>query len=257
MAKFSGRLSQAPVVYALCEIRFAQVLKMAAKVPDIQEHLREKYDGFEEERIAGFVVAGTGQSSVDTELRWRFEDADQERGYILRNGALVFHTTAYEDFEQFVPEVLRGIETVSEIAKISRFQRMGLRFIDLIEGTADISADQLIHRQLRGFGSELTDVREGISQYVFNGTTKIGKLVFRATRGHHNVYLPPDLLPVSLNLKRSPDPTNPSIFLDTDHIFESKSTPVSEIKKLLGELKATISATFKNAITDEAVKLWK
>src|ERR1700752_2813523 len=63
MADFSGGLSQAPVVYALCELRFSPILKMAEMVPDIQERLRASYEEFEEERVAGVKLDQSGQTS--------------------------------------------------------------------------------------------------------------------------------------------------------------------------------------------------
>jgi uncharacterized protein (TIGR04255 family) len=258
VAEFSGRFSRAPILYALCEIRFARILKILSLVPDIQEKLRADYDGFEEEQIAGIAISGGAtQPSVQSQQRWRFENAEQTSGYILHSGAIVFHTTDYIDFEHFVPEVIRGFDAVASTAKLSRITRIGLRYVDLIESEKDSSADELVHEQLRGFGSKLTGITNGTSQYIFNGSTNLGRLVFRTTRGQLGAPLPLELLPLSLSLKRSPDPTKVSILLDTDHIVDKPKVPFDELTNLLGELKAPISAAFKKAITQKAVDIWK
>lgn len=258
MAEFSGRLSKAPLVYALCQVRFSPILKMAEMVPDIQETLRDRYDEFDEERLAGIQVSAKAQAVIQGETRWRFESAGRRSGYILQNSSFVFHTTAYVDFDEFVPEVVRGFKLVAGIAKIQRLHRVGLRYIDLIEGDEKNPAESYLHPQLRGFGAELKGVTENISQYVITGSTAIGQLVLRTTRGRHEVALPPDLLPLALKVARKPKIGQISFFLDTDHFVERSETPIAseELETVLRDLKAPISSAFKKAITDKAVAAW-
>lgn len=259
MANFSGRLSKAPVIYALCQIRFPPILKMGEMVADIQEKLRDQYEGFEEERLTGIQVPPQGQPTIQGDVRWRFESSDKRSGYILQNGSLVYHTTAYRDFDQFVREVLRGFEVAAAIAKIQRVHRIGLRYVDLIEGDDTHTAEQFLHPQLRGFDAELEDVRERLSQYVFAGATSLGQLVIRVTRARHEIILPPDLLPLALVVERKPSAEKPSVFLDTDHFTERADSPIdrSDVEGVIRDLKTQISSTFKKAITDEALAAWK
>jgi uncharacterized protein (TIGR04255 family) len=259
VAEFSGRLSRAPLVYALCQIRFSPILKMGDLVADIQERLRERYEGFDEENLTGIQISAKGPPVVQAEVRWRFESTDRRSGYVLQNSSLVFHTTRYDDFDTFVPEVMRGFETVADIAKIQRIQRIGLRYVDLIEGDEKTPADKLVHKELCGFSTQLQDVTETISQYIFSGSTNIGQLVLRATRGRHDLALPPDLLPLALKVVRMPNSARTSVFLDTDHFVEKPDAPIpaSDLQKVVRELKVPISGAFKKAITDEAVKAWK
>lgn len=256
MAEFSGRLSQAPVVYALCELRFSPILKMAEMVPDIQERLRANYEEFEEERITGVKLEQGGQTSVQSDIRWRFEDANRRSGFVLYNASFVYHTTAYGDFEDFAAATLQGFAAVDEVAKVRRLHRVGLRYVDLIEGRGDVSADHFVHPLLRGFGNEI-EAREQVSQYVFSGLTTVGRLTLRATRSQHELPLPPDLLPGALKPARAPKADSPSFFLDTDHATENKAVVPSDLEKILRDLKAPISAAFKRAITEKAVAAWK
>ena len=259
MANFSGRLSKAPVVYALCQIRFSPILKMSEMVADIQEKLRDSYEGFEEERLTGIHVPSQGQPTVQGDVRWRFESSDKRSGYILQNGSLVYHTTAYRDFDQFVPEVLHGFDVVANIAKVQRVQRIGLRYVDLIQGDDTHGVEQFLHPQLRGFGAELEGVSEQLSQYVFVGATSLGQLVIRVTRARHEFILPPDLLPLALVAERKASVERPSVFLDTDHFVERAETPIdrSDVERVVRDLKMQISSAFKKAITDEALRAWK
>lgn len=257
MVEFSGRLSRAPVVYALCQIRFAPVLKMKEFLADIQDELRAVYEDFEEEQVTGILVPAGGQPSVQADTRWRFERPDKRAGYVLQNAFLTYHTTAYSDFDEFVPEVLRGFAAVSRAAKVNRVQRIGLRYIDLIEGTNETPVEDFIHPRLHSFGSQLKNVKEELSQYVFKGSTERGTIVLRATRARHDVPLPPDLLPLALQMKRTPSKTTPSLFLDTDHFVpDSKATAV-DLEGVIRDLKLPIAHLFKQAITEKALAEWK
>ena len=257
MADFSGRLKNAPVVYALCQVRFPPVLKIRDMVPDIQESLRNTYEGFEEEQITGIQISTT--ASMLNETRWRFERPDHRAGYVLTNSSLVYHTTAYSDFDEFVVEVMRGIEAVSSVAKIQRFVRAGVRYVDLIESNGRDRADSFLHERLRGFVSELPYVSDAICQYLSAGKTDIGNLVMRVTIGAHEVALPPDLLPIALTSVRRPSKESVSVFLDTDHFIEAIDPPItlSEVSETIKRLKVAINTAFKRAITQEAVDTWK
>jgi uncharacterized protein (TIGR04255 family) len=258
VADFTGRLARAPLVYALCQIRFAPVLKMGDYVPDIQERLRSQYEGFEEEQLADVAMQSKGKAiTLRNETRWRFERADGRSGYLLYNASLTYHTTAYTDFEQFIPEVVTGFTTVAQIAGIPRMLRIGLRYVDLIADHAGAPLEDYIHPQLRGFGSE--GVTEKISQYVLAGTTAVGQILFRATKGVLDTALPPDLLPLVLKPARLPDPKQRSLFIDTDHFVENTDSipPIEDLERFLRDLKKPIALAFKRAITDKAVKEWQ
>jgi len=255
---FSGRLTKAPIVYALCHIQFAPVLKMRDYVPDIQDRLRETHENFDEEQITGILMAGgSAAPSVQVETRWRFDNASRQSGYILQNSSLLYHTTSYTDFEDFVPEVTRGLSAVAPVAKIQRLQRVGLRYIDLIEGTNDVPVDDFIHPQLLGFGRELGSVNEHLSQYIFTGKTGMGTLVLRVTRGRHGAPLPPDLLPLVLKPVRTPPKSKATIFFDTDHFVKDPQTVPSELESLVRDLKKPIASAFKKATTQKALDVWK
>jgi uncharacterized protein (TIGR04255 family) len=233
---------------------------MGEQIPDIQDNLRTTYEEFVEEQIPALQISGVGEAPVlRTESRWRFETSDRRHGYILQNTSLVYHTTAYLDFGEFVKEILQGFNLIASTAGIRRFNRVGLRYIDLIQADEETTLEELLHPLLQGFGRELTEVIPQFSQYIYGGQTKTGQLVFRATRGKHNFPLPPDLLPLTLRVARAADAGQTSVFLDTDHFVDLTETPVDveKLEETVRALKAPITQAFKHAITDKAINAWK
>lgn len=260
MAEFSGRLSKAPVIYVLCQIRFAPVLKMSAHVPDIQEQLRATYESFAEEQTTSLqLMTATESPTIKMEPRWRFDRLDRGAGCVLHNSSYIYHTTAYTTFDDFASSAVAAFRTVAGRAGIQHVQRVGLRYIDLIEAEGDLPVDRLTNSQLRAFSTELRGITENVTQYMLSATTPVGQLVFRATHGHHQLSLPPDLLPLSLKISRTPDQAKPSLFLDTDHFTARIEPPmrVSDLDEILLQLKAPISQVFRSVITEQAVQSWK
>jgi uncharacterized protein (TIGR04255 family) len=259
MVEFN-RLEQAPLVYALCEIRFPAVLKMAGFVPDIQERLRRQYENFDRETLRGFQFAPAGPPvALEEQMRWRFEARDHRSGYLLSINSLIFHATTYVDFDHFIPEVMRGFDAVVDIAQISRVQRVGLRYVDLITGSADAAVERFVEPQLLGFNAGLSDVQEEVAQQLLRVKTSIGRLVFKISRGPHSNPLPGDLLPLTLAAARTPDPTRVSIFFDTDHYAENLDLPAETkaVEAVIRQLKIPIARAFKNAVTPFAVSQWR
>jgi uncharacterized protein (TIGR04255 family) len=171
---------------------------------------------------------------------------------------LSFHATSYTDFDAFLREILRGFEAISKIAKVSLIQRVGLRYLDLIEGSEANSVQKFVHPLLMGFDPQISGLKAEISQQLFIAKSSLGTLVLRVSVGLHASAIPIELSPLSLNVSRNPDQSNTSIILDTDHFAENLSlTPDSKaIEDLLRQLKLPIAQTFKNSITEFAVKQW-
>lgn len=254
------RLEQAPLVYALCEIRFPAVLKMAEFVPDIQERLRRQYENFDRDILRGFQFSSAAPAvTLDEQIRWRFEARDRRSGYLLGINSLAFHTTTYVDFEHFIPEVMRGIEAVAGVAQITRIQRIGLRYVDLITGSTEAPVERFVVPQLLGFDAGLEGVEHEVSQQLVRVKTALGRLVFKISRGRHANPLPGDLLPLTLAPARVPDSSGVSIFFDTDHYADDLDIPSESgaVEDLVRRLKLPIARAFKNAITPFAVSQWR
>src|SRR6185437_12933152 len=140
------------------------ILTMARHIPDIQEKLRSDYEGFAEDQVPALQITSlTDAPKLASEVRWRFETANRRAGYILQNASFVYHTTDYSEFEDFVKETLEGFRVIANLADIRRFHRVGLRYVDLIEGESNLPVEALLHPSLEGFGKELRGVTKQFS----------------------------------------------------------------------------------------------
>lgn len=258
MTEFTGRLSKAPVVYALCQIRFSPVLKMADYVSAIQDQLRERYPRFNAQVLNTIQIAGPAHSVAPAVVnRWIFNDKASCSGFILEPAALVFHTTAYADFSEFLSMTLMGLSAVQGIAKISLVERVGLRYIDLIVPLENAPLERYVQPALVGLSlHDLGMATETVQQFV-SARTDAGKLFIKFSKGLHGESVPSDLLPLSLAMNRKPPQGAVSGILDTDHFTEEAfDFEIPRLESVIRQLKGPISQVFRAAITEYAVKQW-
>lgn len=262
MAEFTGRLSNAPLVYVLTQVRFSAVLKMGEYVPAIQEHLRSDYPRYEQRQIEALELVPPAPSAApvtNTVSRWLFKDRDDVSGFILDESSLVFHTSRYASFSEFKARLLSGAAIVQEAARIPMIERVGLRYVDLITPDDGETLDQYVSPGLMGFSIDTPDVKAyNTNKQFVNVKTKVGQLMLRFTRGQLSSPLPPDLAALAPKMRRKPKKSNVSAILDTDH-FSDKGVNFNRdrLEKVVTDLHAPIAGIFKAAVTDYAVNKWR
>ncbi len=258
MTRSSGRLSHAPVVYALCEIRFSAVLKMAEYLPAIQEALRAKYPRFRHESMNTIEFAlPTAGLTQRSESRWILNDADERNGYLIRQAAIVCHTTGYTDFGEFLERTLDGIQEVAKAASIAIVERVGLRYIDFIAPESGEDASTYLHAGLAGMSLQPLGFQQEAMQLLSSARTDAGRFVLKVFGGIHTQVVPGDLHPVTLKT-RAPQPDRQTILLDSDHFTEDGfSYELKRLESVIRQLHAPISQVFHAAITEHARNKWK
>ena len=258
MTDFTGRLSRAPVVYVLAQIRFSAVLKMAEYIPAIQEELRSHYPRYGEQQTATLQIGGQGFATPPVTSRWSFEDKAQQCGFIIDQSSLVFHTSNYVDFPHFRDRLLEGVASVQNIIDTPLIERIGLRYIDLIAPTDDEPIERYIKSELAGFSLATLGLDNEVNQQLVNAKTNAGQLWVRFTKAKHASPLPPDLGSVSLQLKQVPSSDKESAIMDTDHFAEkSMDFDLTQLTQVIDALQAPIGDVFKAAITEHAVEQWR
>lgn len=111
-------MTNAPVYYALAQAQFNPVAAMAKYVHEIQDILRrEGYTLFEPQEIMQLQFVGAvGQAPTNPELmkvtNWLISKADRTAGFILGSSSLTYHTTHYETQNEFLPELVQGLQAV-------------------------------------------------------------------------------------------------------------------------------------------------
>jgi len=258
MAEFSGQLRRAPVVYVLCQIRFSAVLKMANYLPVIQEGLRERFPRFRHEVLNAIELSAPGGPLTQrTEDRWVLNDVADTSGYLIQQAAMVYHTTAYTEFDEFLRHTLIGIQEIANAAKISLIERVGLRYIDFIVPDRGEELGAYLDPGLTGLSLRPLGFQQETMQQFTSARTDAGRLILKVSSGTHPQVVPGDLQPLSLKA-RMPEADRQTTLLDSDHFTEEefKFEP-QRLESVVRQLHVPISKVFRAAITKHAWEKWK
>jgi len=262
----SARLSNAPVYYALAQAVFNPVAAMEKYVGEIQDRLRQVgYTLFEPHQVTHLKIPASGQPfspEVVQEMSWLMVKKDRTAGFILTNSAIVFHTTHYVTRQEFIPELLRGLNAVHQVAQLEHVSRLGLRYLDAILPKKGETVEQYLVEGLRGIDLDCKKTR-ALNEYVFATETgplvPQGTLVVRIYQAIGPLGYPADLQPRGLVQKKEfqINESRPHAVIDTDHFAEGQmELDFEAIEKQLFDLHGKIKQAFDKVVTDHAKSVW-
>jgi uncharacterized protein (TIGR04255 family) len=257
--KSRWRLRKAPLVYVLGQVVISPVLQMKEYIPKIQEELRKRgYPRFQENQIQDVIFGPQPQARVSS--RWIFLSTNNQESVIISNEFIALETSAYDTFEKFVEELINVVEIVHRIVKIALVERIGLRYVNLIQPNQNEAFDDYIYSGLLGLPENGTGINRLISQYELRDQSDSGgQLIVRFIQTKGVGFLPPDLEASHLSFKpefQSNSGVTKGI-LDIDHLLMSQvDFNSSELSKTMWELHKWTKQAFETAITDEALKRW-
>lgn len=254
-----GKLTNAPLVYALCQVRFSTVLSIEEYVPAIQERIRKAFPRFDKEVLQFLKISHPGDTlEPNVASRWTFVNKENTAGFILNADSLVFHTTDYKRFADFADNLAEGLKVITEILDVSLVERIGLRYIDFIEAKAPLSIREYVHEHLSGFPHEEVGFEEISQRNESRCTTPAGQMTIRYSQAHHDAVIPHDLLPISLRLDTAVPAGEVTGMLDTDHYWqEGDDFDVDRIMERLSKLHDHTNAAFCASVTEEALTSWR
>lgn len=129
------RLGRAPLVQALVQVRFPLIahLQTLAGVAPLQDRLRETFPYMEERKELAVVIgpAGASPSEPEKTTTWQFSD---DLGWQLAIGpgvANLLATSNYTGFEEFADRFGSVLETLRDVERLSRCDRLGVRYLNV------------------------------------------------------------------------------------------------------------------------------
>jgi uncharacterized protein (TIGR04255 family) len=257
-----SKMTRAPVFYTLAQVQFNPIAQMSDYVAAIQERLRRSgFPDFRPENQLEILfrqVEGLQPSiQQQQQMRWSFMNAQRTEGYLLSTNVLVFHTTAYDTFEDFLQKTISGLRLIHEILELTYVERIGLRYLDAIVAMGDDNLQQYLNPSLLGLSGNL----EGNLSHSFNETVSTigeGTLVARSFITEGGLAISPDLLPLQLELSsRFTTIKDRNAVMDTDYFIAKRSDfDIAVVKDQLLLAHDFLMAAFKAAVTDYARQTW-
>jgi len=256
------KMSLAPVFYTLAQVQFNPIAQMSDYVARLQERLRRiGFPDFQAENQLEFTIRRPDESQPDVQpqhhIRWSFMNTERTEGYLLLSNALVFHTTTYDTFADFLEKTTIGLNLVHEIVELAYVERIGLRYLDAVVPIDNDTLPQYLNPSLLGFSGNLA----GRLSHSFTETVTVvdnGNLVARAVITDGPLALSPDLISSQLKLQRKFTEINGrNAVLDTDYfVTDRNSFDLKKIEAQLLKAHEIITNAFNVSVTDYAREKW-
>lgn len=261
------RLPNAPLVHVLAQVVFSPVLNWQEYVPALQERLIDLgFPRVKRGEVTEFLFAPGNAPQQRVQQRVDFVDRDQRSAFVLTESTFVLHTTDYVTAGPFLDRLLRGLEALQSCMKVTLVERLGLRYIDLVQPQPGERFGEYVHAGLLGYPFRETPALEatlGAFATQSVAQTPAGTLAIRSLVLPPGQYLPPDLDPGTLLRPPQVDPTRPGLAVDFDHftVFSGPGTTPLDftphvIINHLNKLHAALRTAFRAMTSEHAITRW-
>lgn len=255
-------LDRSPLLYFLAQVRFTAILEMEKKISAVQERLRKMgYVHFATSQAFNVTVTPNAAPKVESVPLWSFTTGDRASGIVVSNEFFTYQCVDYGRYEETLPKIIEALRAVHEVAEIGYFERLGLRYLDVVipDRANGESFATYLKNELIGISGAAIKVETLHHNTVFVGRTEMnGTLVVRFTTVNGPNVLPADLAGAPLELRRFDIEPNDRVgVLDFDHYVESGDAfSVDEAQRILGGLHDAINRAFINCVTPTALTIW-
>jgi uncharacterized protein (TIGR04255 family) len=282
------RLRNAPLVHVLAQAVFPPVLNWKDRVSDLQDRLidlgfpRTRREDVAELAFSFGMPPGAVSPGADAgpqgegaapgagirqsvTSHWEFAERFQRTAFVLSESSFVLHTTAYSTVEPFLDLFRRGLEALRGSMKVTLVERLGLRYIDLVQPDPGQPFSEYVHPGLLGYpfreSPELEATGGGFATQSV-ATTPKGTLAIRSAVVPPGQYLPPDLNPGSLLRPEHVDLARPGLAVDFDHftVFSGPRIALDfdpmTIVSHMDQLHTTVRSAFDVIATPYAIERW-
>lgn len=259
-------MSKQPLVLVLCQVRFSPVRKMADYIPAIQEEFRRHRFPIERAgKIQQLTITPAGVHAVEQE-RWEYRTKDEQWSITVLQDSVVLQTTAYEKFEGFAETLEKAVRTVLEKTEQNQFglvQRVGLRYIDLVQPGEGEDYRVYLRPGFHGVADEVFRPKSHRLHVESVGRTTVGDvegtMTVRVSQNDQGFDLPPDLVGGAPKHESRAQPGELVTLVDMDHFIEGKFEPdpdwvVARAYEMHDHL---IETLHDHVVTKKAVEVWQ
>lgn len=240
----------------LTQVKFSAVMALEKFIPDIQEQLRHKgFPRFVQGQMQEIMLTPNSPPKFSVTDRYEFQDKDERVGIVLTTNSVAVQTNSYASFEQFEDIFTTALIVVNRVLRIGLWERIGLRYVDLVRPSENETLGQYLNPGLVGIDPKSVGVKHWTSRFEQKGTTELGTLVTRCTQLPQ--ILPPDLFPSTLKYSVALKPDEIATLLDFDHFVErSEDFDTRRVVSIIGELHNSVDLAFRNSVTPYALERW-
>jgi uncharacterized protein (TIGR04255 family) len=235
-------------VRVIVQVRFSLVVSVERRefVAPFQEAIRSIYPVLRPEQTQGLLFTQAGVAPVQPKTTWRFSDMEGNWRVSLAPDFLALETTAYRSRSDLLGRLRTVLEALHRHVEPAMADRLGVRYIDRITGSALQELGALVRPEVRGIAGTpaAQQLEHGLTESLFalesaKVFTRWGTLPPGAT------YDAAAIEPID----------EPSWMLDLD-MFRTESAPfdVARLVAEAGRFAERLYTFFRWAVTDEFLR---
>lgn len=251
-------LPEAPLVRVIAQIRFPPILSIRKEdsVADFQEALRTDYPHLQRNEVRNIDIRPGQDPSVSEAVIWRLADRQEPATWRVSLGVdfVALETWRYSSRQDFLGRLRTVLASVEARFRPAEAQRVGLRYIDRLEGEAVDRIGDLVQGNILGILQPGIGQFEPLREATVHSMTQVqlqaeeGMIQGRWGNMPPNAtYDPETLQPAG----------KPSWVLDLD-MFSPHASPFrsEELVATTGAFAERIYSVFRLMVTDEFLKFY-
>ncbi len=253
------QLTKSPLVLVLCQVRISAVRDMAKYIPKLQDRLRrEEFPVDASRELVELNVPAEGSVTKRRRAHWEFRTLQEDCSIIVGESAVSIQTTAYSSFERFLDVLLLAMTAVDKVVGDLVVERVGLRYVNLIEPQPHESWKNYVQPGYHGQENELMGTENTVSfMQTVADTGPNQSMIVRLAQNREGALVPPDLVPHRPVLERQAEEGKLITLLDLDHFRESREPfRIENVMEKAWELHAGLDVMFRAMVTPHALETW-
>jgi len=133
-------------------VRFPVIVSIEKRefVAPFQEALRDTYPVLRPEKIREFLMGPQEVAPAQSQVVWRFKDADEKWRVSLAPDFIALETTAYSSRSDFLNRLQVALHALTEHVGPKIVDRLGLRYIDRVTGQNVANMTMLVRPEVIG-----------------------------------------------------------------------------------------------------------
>lgn len=148
-------LPRAPLVRVIAQVRFPLIISIERRefIAPLQEVLRASYPVLRSEQTQELAVNLRGPTPPAAQTVWRFSDVEGHWRVSLAPEFIALETTAYTRRTDFMSRLRDVVQALHEHVGLKVVDRLGLRYIDRVEGPDFKDIAQLVRSEMLGIAT--------------------------------------------------------------------------------------------------------
>lgn len=266
MPNSAFHLDHPPLHCVAARVQFAPIAKIREYAEDLQEALRlQGYLHFSEQKTNALRIDQNAQAGTNFSFsevpQWNITDRERKITLRLDSESLTIIFGNYTKFSLAQPDYQQILETVEKTVKGIAITELQLRYINHIPLAQEDGAgpDKWVKPVVLGMPNLGELHRAASVSETSYQTPEGGRLIVRCSSLAHGLTLPPDLLPLDIEMNHPLQSQTPFVLLENVHARkaqESKFSAESCLKEFC-EMRTYIHTAFQETVTPEALKIWK